>query len=584
MKEKMIFLILGLVLISSALAQPVQVGTVGVNPVAVYEACQNKNFGLVGASNTWDTDINGKPLGSSWSNVNIIKELCPGSTVFLSAVGGANPEAQVPLLTRVLANDNLDYVIIDPSANGQSNFSGWDSERYTAAAIKLAEMVKEKDSDIEVIMLTNTPTKGATGGYGTPTAIQRIKSFNADLLNYHLGKEDLIDYAVDTYSAIESSPGSDTCGYCANDKGGLGDGIHFGPAGRKQVMKAVMDKVFGAPTVATTVINAPVSSASAENCLDKNRCDEIDAVWLKIAAWVNSARKGQVFDTVRGWRPFVEVRPTVVITPTVPKPTLPTNFCVATQGSNEQKALLDTIAWAEGTREKYNIMFGGQPFTTYAGHPVETGEMPLKGFPWSGGTSTAAGRYQFLYRTYNTLKEKGLFQTGFNAGEQDKAGLYLVETTRHLSSEQLVAAINSNNLVPVWDKLAPEWASLPCDTTNVVINGKTYCTTKGKSFYPGQTARSYEDLKNRFQTCLQFHKDSGVILASTQTSTSTPTGEAKFSAVGYKQSGSGWICPEDAPQPNAGLTEVSGEGGCPAGMVRVEDFCIDKYEASLVKM
>src|SRR3989344_2063401 len=496
MKEKMIFLILGLVLISSALAQPVQVGTVGVNPVAVYEACQNKNFGLVGASNTWDTDINGKPLGSSWSNVNIIKELCPGSTVFLSAVGGANPEAQVPLLTRVLANDNLDYVIIDPSANGQSNFSGWDSERYTAAAIKLAEMVKEKDSDIEVIMLTNTPTKGATGGYGTPTAIQRIKSFNADLLNYHLGKEDLIDYAVDTYSAIESSPGSDTCGYCANDKGGLGDGIHFGPAGRKQVMKAVMDKVFGAPTIATTVTNAPVSSASAENCLDKNRCDEIDAVWLKIAVWVNSARKGQVFDTVRGWRAHVEARPTVVVTLGVPPPTVSVTGIeplAMSGGDLYLRAFMRMITKYEGSSKICN---GISPYQTLVGGTMKSDPQGRYGGKLSGGcfgnyfngfnghpniavewregskTSDAAGRYQFLESSwqskYAPLTSKGV--NDFSPQNQDET---VHNWLKNKGIDQILRSAGSNpdpnseSFKDIWQEImeakgiGKEWASLP---------------------------------------------------------------------------------------------------------------------------
>jgi hypothetical protein len=39
------------------------------------------------------------------------------------------------------------------------------------------------------------------------------------------------------------------------------------------------------------------------------------------------------------------------------------------------------------------------------------------------------------------------------------------------------------------------------------------------------------------------------------------------------------------PAPNAGNTvEAPGEGGCPAGMIAVSTFCVDKYEASLVRM
>ena len=34
--------------------------------------------------------------------------------------------------------------------------------------------------------------------------------------------------------------------------------------------------------------------------------------------------------------------------------------------------------------------------------------------------------------------------------------------------------------------------------------------------------------------------------------------------------------------PNGGLSEAPGEGGCPGGMILVEAFCIDRFEASLV--
>ncbi len=43
--------------------------------------------------------------------------------------------------------------------------------------------------------------------------------------------------------------------------------------------------------------------------------------------------------------------------------------------------------------------------------------------------------------------------------------------------------------------------------------------------------------------------------------------------------------PTIMPQPNAGLlTEVAGDSGCPAGMARVDTFCIDRYEAILAEV
>lgn len=38
------------------------------------------------------------------------------------------------------------------------------------------------------------------------------------------------------------------------------------------------------------------------------------------------------------------------------------------------------------------------------------------------------------------------------------------------------------------------------------------------------------------------------------------------------------------PRPNDGLSEAAGDAGCPAGMVRVDDYCIDRYEASLIEV
>jgi hypothetical protein len=43
-----------------------------------------------------------------------------------------------------------------------------------------------------------------------------------------------------------------------------------------------------------------------------------------------------------------------------------------------------------------------------------------------------------------------------------------------------------------------------------------------------------------------------------------------------------WSCTgTEKPLPNAGLVEPPGLGGCPPGMAPVDDFCIDRWEASL---
>ena len=203
----------------------------------------NKVFGLVGASNT----VSG--FGRE-SLDKIIKEHCQGAEVYISARGGTGPEQQVPLLQKLLEHENLDYVVLDTSANGQNSS---DSGSYKAAATKLAQMVKDKNKDIKVIMLTNTPAKGAFYKdpetkkiivTGDDKAVRNIKAYNKDLMENRLGRPDLIDYAVDTYSATEDPLGSDACGkYCTlyHDK------IHFNTLGQRAVVKAMLDTVFGSP-------------------------------------------------------------------------------------------------------------------------------------------------------------------------------------------------------------------------------------------------------------------------------------------------------------------------------------------------
>lgn len=165
----------------------------------------------------------------------------------------------------------------------------------------------------------------------------------------------------------------------------------------------------------------------------------------------------------------------------------------------EYRALLDTIAWAEGTDCHYNMMVGRMLFTNYASHPIETGEMPEKGVPfktrgrkyWRIIYSTAAGRYQFLYRTYKTLKADGFFQTGFSPEEQDKAGKYLIEK-QGVTQETLEQAIQEKNsakqqkeFIEIWHTLSGTWASLPHKKTK-------------RSRYWSQFANKQEDLQKIF--------------------------------------------------------------------------------------
>jgi len=372
-----------------------------INQAVASGDCAGKQFGLVGASNTWDTNPDGSNIPLSWRNVKIIQDLCPGSTVFLNAKGSYNPEAQAPLLAQVLTHDNLDYVIIDPSANGQFEFSGWSSERYKQAVIKLAQMVKDKGQNIKVIILTNTPLKGAIGEkgvIGTDAVVQKVKAFNADLLNTKLGRPDLIDYAVDTYSVTEDPVGSDRCGkYCDN----IHDNLHFAEAGRKQVMKAVMDTVFGSspadssatppPTSSTTPSVTPPStpvlvpvgvaagsaSKSTTVSCQSQPCKEIDQVWLQIVAWIKSLHVGQIWDAARGWISYKETLPSTALAPTVSGASIKQNIKNAAESEWER--------WSKGTKTHSDASMRSildSYYSAAAGSACPPGSDP-NNVPWS---------------------------------------------------------------------------------------------------------------------------------------------------------------------------------------------------------
>jgi muramidase (phage lysozyme) len=87
------------------------------------------------------------------------------------------------------------------------------------------------------------------------------------------------------------------------------------------------------------------------------------------------------------------------------------------------RAGLDTIAWAEGGIS-YNTLFGGGTFSgnQHPNHAVTAG----------GYTSTAAGRYQFLYRTWIEIRNR-LGLADFGPNNQDIAALDLINQRGQLA-------------------------------------------------------------------------------------------------------------------------------------------------------
>ncbi|HAH31237.1 MAG TPA: hypothetical protein DCL44_02865 [Elusimicrobia bacterium] len=115
------------------------------------------------------------------------------------------------------------------------------------------------------------------------------------------------------------------------------------------------------------------------------------------------------------------------------------------------RAFMDTLAFAEGTKDRYNYIFTFVTFNSYADHPRR---------PICAGSlcSTAAGRYQFLAKTWDGLApDMGI--SDFTPPSQDKAGLELV---RRAGAYNLVLKSNTYaNFSAAVRKLNMIWASLP---------------------------------------------------------------------------------------------------------------------------
>lgn len=115
------------------------------------------------------------------------------------------------------------------------------------------------------------------------------------------------------------------------------------------------------------------------------------------------------------------------------------------------RAFLDTVAYAEGTGESYNYIFTHATFESYADHPRKrkcAGKL----------CSDAAGRYQFLSRTWDGLApELGL--ADFTPPSQEKAA---VEIIRRAGAYANVSKSSVHeNFTAALVKLNGIWASLP---------------------------------------------------------------------------------------------------------------------------
>ena len=117
-------------------------------------------------------------------------------------------------------------------------------------------------------------------------------------------------------------------------------------------------------------------------------------------------------------------------------------------------AFLDMIAYSEGTAgpEGYRTMFGHRLFDSFADHPRQ-----YFSFTNSLGQqlkTSAAGRYQFLASTWDSLKQK-LGLQDFSPASQDAGCIELIRQRGALPDVQ------AGRTSAAITKCAPVWASLP---------------------------------------------------------------------------------------------------------------------------
>ncbi|HEV8283824.1 MAG TPA: glycoside hydrolase family 104 protein [Chitinophagaceae bacterium] len=113
------------------------------------------------------------------------------------------------------------------------------------------------------------------------------------------------------------------------------------------------------------------------------------------------------------------------------------------------KAFLIMIQYSEGTygKDAYRKLYGGGVFNDFSKHP----DTPITKY---GITSTAAGAYQILFRTWQELQQK-LRLPDFSPESQDKAAIELIKRRRAL--DDVMAGRFAQAII----KCRKEWASLP---------------------------------------------------------------------------------------------------------------------------
>ena len=167
----------------------------------------------------------------------------------------------------------------------------------------------------------------------------------------------------------------------------------------------------------------------------------------------------------------------------------PTSFTASTL-TGGMTPLLETISFAEGTSGErgFTTRFGGSQFELGTDHPRVGAKTP-----W-GTTSAAAGKFQIMPKTWDTVVQPNLNLPDFGRKSQIEAGRFLVQN-RNVDPDSRIT--NIDDFRTTMDKLAPEWAGLPYSKRSPGGYGM------GSSYY-GQGGKKLEELFEFYQS--QFNQ------------------------------------------------------------------------------
>lgn len=197
--------------------------------------------------------------------------------------------------------------------------------------------------------------------------------------------------------------------------------------------------IAAAATVAAAVLFARRSMAASSSPLEPD--PEFGYGWDWLPTFTPSASDSDPYDQLPS------VFESAIVTATPSTHFAPSN-APAAQAAN-LRAFLDMIAFAEGTSgaNGYRMLFGGTLFDSYAEHPRVY-------VPFRDTTTSAAGRYQILWRTWKVLKDR-LSLPDFSPASQDAAAVELIRERGALND------VYAGRVAQAVEKVARVWASLP---------------------------------------------------------------------------------------------------------------------------